>query len=296
MNNVEKYPWRNPEVLDSLYNEDGMTQAEIADELGCSESCVGNWMSNHGIETGCVKTGEDRPWTNESELRELLHNNGLDLSEAGDRLGCSEDTVAYWRDKYNISKHPPITDYQHQLITGALMGDASVTETPGNPKFVLSNTNVEFLWWFFEQTLNILNEPHQVRTVEETARQNGGCVDENSAYYALGAAHPEFEQYREWYSSGSKRFPCSLTLTPVITKVWYACDGSLINLDSGSISATFGVANEMDREDYLLSLFQDEGFDPVLHNWTLRFGVDETQELLDWMGKPPSGFKQKWGE
>lgn len=43
-------PWQDEEVLRSFPGE--MTQAEIADELGCAHNTVSKWMDRHGISTG----------------------------------------------------------------------------------------------------------------------------------------------------------------------------------------------------------------------------------------------------
>jgi DNA-binding CsgD family transcriptional regulator len=43
--------WHDAAMLKRLYKEGGMTQAEVADELGCSRSHVGTLLGKYGIET-----------------------------------------------------------------------------------------------------------------------------------------------------------------------------------------------------------------------------------------------------
>jgi transcriptional regulator with XRE-family HTH domain len=283
-------------VMHRMYVEEELTQSEISDELGCSIGCVSEWLGKHGIGTGCVETSDDNPWYDESRLKELLHDKGLSQKEVGDKLGCSLDTVRYSRKRLGISKYPPISHAQSELLTGALMGDASVSETEGNPKFVLHNTNRKYLNWFYDQTSNILNEPHLVRTAKEQAERMNGSVENYNDYYAICGSHPDFNVFREWYSSGQKRFPSDLELTRHILKMWYVCDGTLSSADNGRPHVEIAVSNEMDREDYLISLFDNLEFTPSLSYWTLYFGVDDSEKFLDWLSDPIPGFEYKWGE
>jgi len=48
----EARPWRDPEALYDLYYRQDMTQAEIADELGCGQRTVSRWMDHYNIEPG----------------------------------------------------------------------------------------------------------------------------------------------------------------------------------------------------------------------------------------------------
>jgi hypothetical protein len=52
--------------------------------------------------------------------------------------------------------------------------------------------------------------------------------------------------------------------------------------------------NEREREDFLVSLFEDVGFSPLYKRHELRFTCDETERLVEWMGDPLPGFEYKW--
>jgi transposase len=43
-------PWRDEDTLRELYDEKGMTQVEMANELGCSNNTIHNWIKKHDIE------------------------------------------------------------------------------------------------------------------------------------------------------------------------------------------------------------------------------------------------------
>lgn len=44
-------PWHDPDILEELYWEEGMSLLEIGDELGCSNTTVKRWMDRHDIST-----------------------------------------------------------------------------------------------------------------------------------------------------------------------------------------------------------------------------------------------------
>lgn len=45
-----RHPWRKETVLRELYEKKKLSQREIANELGCSQRTVQNWMEKHRIE------------------------------------------------------------------------------------------------------------------------------------------------------------------------------------------------------------------------------------------------------
>jgi transposase len=59
---------REEEELRRLYHDEGLTNREIADELGVSETTVTEWRRRHGIEAREPPTGEDHwNWNGGSE-------------------------------------------------------------------------------------------------------------------------------------------------------------------------------------------------------------------------------------
>lgn len=49
-------PWRDPDVLEELFVEEGLSTQAMADELGCSAATVKKWRRRHGIH-GDIYTG-----------------------------------------------------------------------------------------------------------------------------------------------------------------------------------------------------------------------------------------------
>jgi len=81
-----------------MYYRDGMTQQEIADELGCSDSTVSRWMEKHELAS--------KPWRDKETLKELLIERGCSLGEVADELGCYHGTIRRWVQKHDLYKRP----------------------------------------------------------------------------------------------------------------------------------------------------------------------------------------------
>lgn len=93
--------YRDPAVLEELYHDRGMTQKEIADELGCSGPTVSIQMKRHGIETD------------------------------QDERGRGEEPVRMERPRgYSAVSHHNHVVYIHRLVAVAKYGYDAVTE-PG---------------------------------------------------------------------------------------------------------------------------------------------------------------------
>ena len=76
-------PWHDADVLERLFLDEGMTDAEIADELGCGAETVQKWRKRHGIRgtrgpsPGSTAGTSPRPASNglARELEELAEAN-----------------------------------------------------------------------------------------------------------------------------------------------------------------------------------------------------------------------------
>lgn len=103
-------PWRDEETLRELHFEEGMTQQEIADELGCTSATVSRWFQQHNIETQTTRSYDryvdaNTPWRDEETLRELHWDRGMSLSEVADHLDTDHPTIKRWLKKHDIPIH-----------------------------------------------------------------------------------------------------------------------------------------------------------------------------------------------
>lgn len=60
MTNITDRPWQDRDTLERMYFEEGLTQGEIAERLGCARRTITKWFGRHGLEG---KLGKPRkPW------------------------------------------------------------------------------------------------------------------------------------------------------------------------------------------------------------------------------------------
>lgn len=195
-------------------------------------------------------------------------------------------------------------EYKRDILTGLLMGDGYMKYPDGkNTRLGIEMADEEFLEWVSDELGDIVREPDKSRDAADLAeknREHGYTVNEENysdLYTISSVALPALEEFASWYDSGQKRFPDWVELNPTVTKMWYCCDGSLAGGYQSSSHPVIYVANEKDRRDYLMNLFEDTAFSPTLTDGgggTLQFSRGEAKDFLDWLGDPPAGFEYKW--
>jgi predicted transcriptional regulator len=94
-------PWQSKETLETLYHERGMTQSQMADELGCSKSCITKWMGKLDVTTRATRLDEYDGLT-ENNVKELYHNQEMSLRKVADEFGCSPSGLRRYMKKKGI--------------------------------------------------------------------------------------------------------------------------------------------------------------------------------------------------
>lgn len=189
-----------------------------------------------------------------------------------------------------------------EILEGLLMGDAWIGDSRDGKGYRLriECTSKEFL----EYASNLLGDvsitvrfSKDAEDLAEKNRRHGYSVNEEDIEdeYKLSTWNlPVFRQMRNlWYPDGEKRFPDDLDITPDKARIWYAGDGTLTPNGYCIIYAH----NEVDRTDFMESLFDDTPFNPSF-NYTggggLQFTKEESKEFLEWLGEPVPGYEYKW--
>lgn len=214
----------------------------------------------------------------------------------------------------NLGKHwawnkehiPTLTEEQHQIITGVLMGDGWIANnkysSSKNCSLQIESITKKYLEYLNDKFGNLMTGVKIRSTAEESAKKTNKSGLTNSAkkenysdiYVTRTRCVPEINQYREWYDSGKKVWPKDIELTPTVLKHLYCCDGSKHISDTRRPCAQISACNEYGNEEKLKRMFSDSGFSPRIHSTCRDFGVDESEELWKYMGDPLPGFEYKW--
>lgn len=207
---------------------------------------------------------------------------------------CSEEFESLGTHFRYHDHRPDISDEQHEIITGLLMGDGSIGyRNCGNSNSFLSvkMRNEEFIEYLIEQfgwlARNKVIDP-----------LNG------TDYYKFETrSHPDINRYRSWYQP-DKVWP-EIEITPTILKYLYISDGTY---DTGSSHDRIMIAcaKEGQNSEKIERMFRKSGYpvsrtyhyerDGRANDYQLWFGVETTKEIFEDMGEPLPGFEYKWPE
>lgn len=274
---------RDIDEIERLCREEGFTQAEAAEELGVHHDTIRNRID---------KTNLDTEFSSRCPQCDTPYRN---LSNHWARSDC---------------EYPEIDEDITEMCVGILMGDGSITGSGGKHyRMTVGGISKPFiehisqrLSWLSSGNIRKNTSEEQYRDALESDFIDVGeesTVADYQEYYVLETRkHPFFTELRDWYSSGKKVFPDELDLTPTIAKYWYSCDGGVSSTKGDYIGNCFYTSNEIDREDYLDSLFGEAGFHVSIDKKSYRIRIDACcrDEFIDWMGEPVPGFDYKWAD
>lgn len=192
--------------------------------------------------------------------------------------------------------YPELTPYQKEVITGILMGDASVNFGTKNPLIQISVIEEEYLV-YLDSIFGILSTG--------VSEENRDTSSGNTIYRLNTRTLPDIYEFSQWYSSGKKVWPEDIELTPTVLKHLYVCDGNL-DTHGNAKRIRIGMSNERENKEKVESMFSSAGF--TVDRWDERerqiggfrcsavFNKNQTEKMLEYMGKPIPGFSYKWGE
>ena len=95
-----EHPWRDHEVMRELYVERGLTQTEIGELLGCTQTNVSRWLSRHDI----ALESTPGPWDNKDLLHEAYIDKKKSAKEIADGWGCSRSHIRSKLEEYGIPR------------------------------------------------------------------------------------------------------------------------------------------------------------------------------------------------
>jgi Zn-dependent peptidase ImmA (M78 family) len=87
--------YNDKEVLNRLYNEEGMKQAEIAEKFGVSRATISRRLSSMGLKKSHKRA---------EVLRELHHKKRLSLAKMGEKFNVAPSTIHYQMEKNGVEK------------------------------------------------------------------------------------------------------------------------------------------------------------------------------------------------
>lgn len=206
---------------------------------------------------------------------------------------------------YSPSHRPNITETQHEIVTGLVMGDGCIDKRGDNANLKVSMINKRYLDYLDKLFGPLSQGVHKKSTAEQAAEhsivEDADPKNYNKLYEFRTTVHPELNRYNKWYQSGKKIWNLE-KITPTVLKHFYVCDGCL----KESNSITIAMSNEIDRRESFETLMEEAGL-PSPSNWNIyerkvyggkhckaQWTKEQTMSLFEYMGEAPPGFERKW--
>jgi len=96
------HPWRDENILRSLYVEQGLTTIEVSDRLGCNRETVAKWLKKTGIGTRDSGKPPVEELTDKARVKEMYVEKRMSAPEIADHLGCGKSSVHRALDRHGI--------------------------------------------------------------------------------------------------------------------------------------------------------------------------------------------------
>lgn len=273
---------------------------------------------------------KDKDW-----LKEQYVTNDNSVSNIGSKVDCTTRTVRSRLKKYGLyrlrdsnqqcpdcgewyeelSRHwtetdccrPPFTKKQREILIGSLLGDGNydISRNRFMWQRMITKPYLEWLQRQFGVLSNTISkcEPPSkaAQHLRDTLGVNADADNCSWGFTLQTKPHPELEFCEDWgYTEDGfeSHFPDDISLTPMILKIWYIGDGNL-HFNKGEFrQVEIKVVEQGHRIKYLMSLFNDVGFDVGVSSNTIRIPHGQTEQFFDYIGEPPTasqaGFAYKW--
>lgn len=194
------------ERLEQLYLGDRKTDQEIGDMCGVTDASVRYWRKKYGIRTLTQRERLGLTLPSDGEILEL-YQGGMSLRALMKKFGVSKPTIRHAliksgqyqpREKweYSIDPNRELTQEQHEIIIGTLLGDACIPYAKGNSHYRVAHSSRQY--GYLASLKEQMGEWVNPRGITQDKK-----VVEHKTYYGYvfkTIHHPSFSAYRrEWY-------------------------------------------------------------------------------------------------
>jgi len=198
---------------------------------------------------------------------------------------------------------PSFSEYQKELVTGLVMGDGCVANRDGNPYLTISTASERFLEWldseFGVHSTGVVKSYDADDLADRNEEDDNIEVVNRENYhdqYRLKLRNsPYLKEFAEWYSSGEKKYPSDIDLTPTVVKMWYVSDGVLgWGKMNGLPRVQLRILTQDDVVEHLCDELEEYGFTPNYSSGLIYLRREDTGTFLEWIGEAVDGYEYKW--
>ena len=197
-----------------------------------------------------------------------------------------------------------MTKEMNDILKGALLGDGHLRKCGVNANFYYcskSYQHVEFVCDKFMQYCT----GQGIRYRNRYDKRTNKCYE---CYEFSSISSPTFtEEHDKWYKDGIKHIPDDLILTPLMCKIWYLGDGSLINVKNANYQRLCLYTNAFLKDEIeKILICQLKEFNPTLikmdknkndgTGYAICIGEkDNIKKFINYIGECPfEDYSYKW--
>ena len=104
-------PWEDKDTLERLYCEQGLTEREIGERFGVTQTGIGNWVRKFGLD-------RDKPWRDKERLRNQFVELDKTREEIADEWDCSHENICRWINRHGLVKKWKQEDWLREKYYG----------------------------------------------------------------------------------------------------------------------------------------------------------------------------------
>jgi len=225
--------------LREKYVGEGLSQSDIAEMVGCTQTAVSNRIRQFDIDTRDHKYPE---LNNPQWLSEQHHSENRGLADIANEVGCTRSAVGYAMRRNDIEVRRNtlvhevdgrLTDRQREIIEGELLGDGCIPKPRANAgaKFTYGTSRKRYRDWLRDLLENI---GFETRSYEYTQDDDRDGWSKTETYRLETLVHFELSDFRKrWYPEGEKIIPPDFELSPLSLRHLHIGDGCF---DEGNYS------------------------------------------------------------
>ena len=187
----------------------------------------------------------------------------------------------------NILKDNPIA---LETMDGLIISDGSISNKDGQiyHRFSIASSQEEFMNYCRNKLLCLNPSEVSGREALGYARNKGY---EKSAYGFSTSFHPDITKQRiRWYINGKKIIPNDIRITPLMLKMWYYGDGSIVN-DKISNTCTLRLSTDgftSQEVNFLIQQLELQiGIKSVNADGRIRLRTESISKFFSYIGRKP---------
>ena len=312
--------YRDERLLRQLYEEQGLSDDEVAQELGCNRRNVQYWRNKFGIEGRTLSSATElrhkknpEPYKDHKWCEQQYVEQQKSTYQIAAELECSPGTIRFWLMRHEIALRAgdesyhlshantlELSPYLCALLEGELLGDGSLVPcSKYTAVYGHASKHKAYVEWLSEEFASEGMEQAGVIREAQAFNEDTGRTSKTYVYRSL--CYPVLLEWRKRFypePEDKKIVPEDLILDPIRCRQWYLGDGHLAKSQRQRpaiylYTCAFDAHSIQRLREQLSELGIVTTLQPSRNQ--LYIGADYMQRFLDYIGPCPESVEEVFG-